>query len=101
MRPGPRPVPRARQPAGPAQLPPLPTRPEPGPPRRAVPPPAPGSRLPSTRRLRRGPDSPGLEGGPVTGPRRPPARDVALRALSEGIEACGRCRPDAELGYSA
>ncbi|WP_281155590.1 DUF6233 domain-containing protein [Streptomyces sp. HYC2] len=26
-------------------------------------------------------------------------RDVALRALSEGIEACGHCRPDAELGY--
>ncbi|MFE4423473.1 DUF6233 domain-containing protein [Streptomyces sp. NPDC056817] len=25
--------------------------------------------------------------------------DVALRALSEGIEACGHCRPDAELGH--
>ncbi|MGW4824613.1 DUF6233 domain-containing protein [Streptomyces sp. NPDC004227] len=27
------------------------------------------------------------------------SRDVALRALSEGIEARGRCRPDAELGH--
>ncbi|MFE9312891.1 DUF6233 domain-containing protein [Streptomyces sp. NPDC088353] len=26
-------------------------------------------------------------------------RDVALRALSEGIEACVHCQPDAELGY--
>lgn len=26
-------------------------------------------------------------------------RDVALRALAEGVEACGHCRPDAELGY--
>ncbi|MGW4822496.1 DUF6233 domain-containing protein [Streptomyces sp. NPDC004227] len=26
-------------------------------------------------------------------------RDVALRALVEGVEACGHCRPDAELGY--
>jgi hypothetical protein len=26
-------------------------------------------------------------------------RDVALRALAKGVEACGHCRPDAELGY--
>ncbi|MGV9351573.1 DUF6233 domain-containing protein [Streptomyces spiralis] len=26
-------------------------------------------------------------------------RDVALRALSEGVDACGHCRPDAALGY--
>ncbi|WP_086722533.1 DUF6233 domain-containing protein [Streptomyces carpinensis] len=26
-------------------------------------------------------------------------RDVALRALAEGVEACGHCRPDAELGF--
>ncbi|MFE7216734.1 DUF6233 domain-containing protein [Streptomyces sp. NPDC001698] len=26
-------------------------------------------------------------------------RATALRALSEGIEACGHCRPDAELGF--
>ncbi|GED89303.1 hypothetical protein TNCT6_63880 [Streptomyces sp. 6-11-2] len=26
-------------------------------------------------------------------------RDLALRALAEGVEACGHCRPDAELGY--
>ncbi|MGW2899115.1 DUF6233 domain-containing protein, partial [Streptomyces sp. NPDC001212] len=26
-------------------------------------------------------------------------RDVALRALSEGVEACVHCRPDAELGH--
>jgi hypothetical protein len=26
-------------------------------------------------------------------------RDIALRALAEGVEACGHCRPDAELGY--
>lgn len=26
-------------------------------------------------------------------------RDVALRALAEGVEACGHCRPDVELGY--
>ncbi|WP_281155727.1 DUF6233 domain-containing protein [Streptomyces sp. HYC2] len=27
------------------------------------------------------------------------SRDVALRALIEGIDACGHCRPDAALGY--
>ncbi|MFE4420469.1 DUF6233 domain-containing protein [Streptomyces sp. NPDC056817] len=26
-------------------------------------------------------------------------RDVALRALTEGVQACEHCRPDAELGY--
>ncbi|MFF8589913.1 DUF6233 domain-containing protein [Streptomyces sp. NPDC015220] len=26
-------------------------------------------------------------------------RDVALRALAEGVEACGHCRPDSELGF--
>ena len=26
-------------------------------------------------------------------------RATALRALAEGVEACGHCRPDAELGY--
>jgi hypothetical protein len=26
-------------------------------------------------------------------------RDVALRALTEGVPACGHCRPDSELGY--
>jgi hypothetical protein len=26
-------------------------------------------------------------------------RDVALRALAEGVPACGHCRPDAALGY--
>lgn len=26
-------------------------------------------------------------------------RDVALRALAEGVEACTHCRPDAVLGY--
>ncbi|WP_258056204.1 DUF6233 domain-containing protein [Streptomyces sp. Ru62] len=26
-------------------------------------------------------------------------RDVALRALAEGVEACGHCRPEAELGF--
>ncbi|MGW2692315.1 DUF6233 domain-containing protein [Streptomyces sp. NPDC001296] len=26
-------------------------------------------------------------------------RDMALRALAEGVEACGHCRPDAELGF--
>lgn len=26
-------------------------------------------------------------------------RDLALRALAEGVEACGHCRPDVELGY--
>ncbi|MDQ0809783.1 hypothetical protein QFZ63_001497 [Streptomyces sp. B3I7] len=31
--------------------------------------------------------------------RRGVPRDVALRALAEGVEACGHCRPDAELGY--
>ncbi|MCX4462377.1 DUF6233 domain-containing protein [Streptomyces sp. NBC_01728] len=27
------------------------------------------------------------------------ARDQALRALAEGVDACTHCRPDAELGY--
>ncbi|MFD4973147.1 DUF6233 domain-containing protein [Streptomyces sp. NPDC058424] len=27
------------------------------------------------------------------------SQDVALRALIEGIDACGHCRPDAALGY--
>ncbi|MFF4489399.1 DUF6233 domain-containing protein [Streptomyces sp. NPDC001544] len=27
------------------------------------------------------------------------ARDVALRALAEGVAACPHCRPDSELGY--
>ena len=27
------------------------------------------------------------------------ARDVALRALTEGVDACPHCRPDSELGY--
>ncbi|MFF9123187.1 DUF6233 domain-containing protein [Streptomyces sp. NPDC014889] len=26
-------------------------------------------------------------------------RATALRALADGVEACGHCRPDAELGY--
>lgn len=26
-------------------------------------------------------------------------RDVALRALAEGVAACPHCRPDSELGY--
>lgn len=26
-------------------------------------------------------------------------RDVALRALAEGVAACGHCRPDSELGF--
>jgi len=26
-------------------------------------------------------------------------RDVALRALAEGVPACPHCRPDVELGY--
>ncbi|MFJ3283661.1 DUF6233 domain-containing protein [Streptomyces sp. NPDC086669] len=26
-------------------------------------------------------------------------RDVALRALTEGIDACPHCRPDSELGF--
>ncbi|WP_030168868.1 DUF6233 domain-containing protein [Streptomyces sp. NRRL S-813] len=26
-------------------------------------------------------------------------RDVALRALAEGVDACSHCRPDAELGF--
>ncbi|NED75430.1 hypothetical protein G3I51_24510 [Streptomyces sp. SID9944] len=26
-------------------------------------------------------------------------RDTALRALAEGIQACGHCRPDSELGF--
>lgn len=26
-------------------------------------------------------------------------RDVALRALAEGVPACSHCRPDVELGY--
>lgn len=27
------------------------------------------------------------------------ARDVVLRALTEGVDACPHCRPDSELGY--
>ncbi|MEU3663983.1 DUF6233 domain-containing protein [Streptomyces sp. NPDC032940] len=27
------------------------------------------------------------------------SRDEALRALADGVKACGACRPDAELGY--
>ncbi|MFJ5089956.1 DUF6233 domain-containing protein [Streptomyces sp. NPDC088674] len=27
------------------------------------------------------------------------ARDQALRALAEGVEACDHCRPDTELGW--
>ncbi|MFE4857408.1 DUF6233 domain-containing protein [Streptomyces sp. NPDC056670] len=30
---------------------------------------------------------------------KPISRDEALRALSEGVEACGICRPDAALGW--
>ncbi|NED31138.1 DUF6233 domain-containing protein [Streptomyces sp. SID8499] len=26
-------------------------------------------------------------------------RDTALRALAEGVQACGHCRPDSELGF--
>jgi hypothetical protein len=26
-------------------------------------------------------------------------RDLAMRALTEGVEACPHCRPDTELGY--
>ncbi|MFF0465468.1 DUF6233 domain-containing protein [Streptomyces mexicanus] len=26
-------------------------------------------------------------------------RDIALRALAEGVEACGHCRPDSQLGF--
>jgi hypothetical protein len=26
-------------------------------------------------------------------------RDAALRALAEGVKACGACRPDSELGF--
>ncbi|WP_405673308.1 DUF6233 domain-containing protein [Streptomyces sp. NBC_01530] len=26
-------------------------------------------------------------------------RDEALRALADGVKACGACRPDSELGY--
>jgi hypothetical protein len=26
-------------------------------------------------------------------------RDEALRALADGVEACGACRPDSELGF--
>jgi len=26
-------------------------------------------------------------------------RDVALRALADGVPACSHCRPDSELGY--
>ncbi|MET7795612.1 DUF6233 domain-containing protein [Streptomyces decoyicus] len=29
---------------------------------------------------------------------RPVSREQAVRALTEGIEACGLCRPDTELG---
>ncbi|MFD5910193.1 DUF6233 domain-containing protein [Streptomyces massasporeus] len=27
------------------------------------------------------------------------SRDAALRALAEGVKACGACRPDSELGF--
>ena len=27
------------------------------------------------------------------------ARDVALRALTDGVDACPHCRPDSELGF--
>jgi hypothetical protein len=27
------------------------------------------------------------------------ARDEALRALAEGVKACGACRPDSELSF--
>lgn len=27
------------------------------------------------------------------------SRDEALRALADGVKACGACRPDSELGY--
>ena len=27
------------------------------------------------------------------------SRDQALRALTEGVDACSHCRPDSELGY--
>ncbi|MFD8199956.1 DUF6233 domain-containing protein [Streptomyces sp. NPDC059701] len=27
------------------------------------------------------------------------SRDEALRALTDGVKACGACRPDTELGY--
>lgn len=30
---------------------------------------------------------------------KPLARDQALRALAEGVEACGICRPDSDLGW--
>lgn len=30
---------------------------------------------------------------------KPLARDQALRALTEGVEACGICRPDTDLGW--
>lgn len=29
---------------------------------------------------------------------RPISRDQAVRAITEGVEACGLCRPDTELG---
>lgn len=29
---------------------------------------------------------------------KPVARDVAARAIAEGVEACSHCRPDTELG---
>nr|BFD88588.1 hypothetical protein StreXyl84_79890 [Streptomyces sp. Xyl84] len=31
--------------------------------------------------------------------RKPVSRDAALRALAEGVEACGHCRPDSALGF--
>ncbi len=27
------------------------------------------------------------------------SRAAALRALTEGVDACSHCRPDSELGY--
>lgn len=27
------------------------------------------------------------------------SRDAALRALADGVKACGACRPDSELGF--
>lgn len=45
-----------------------------------------------------------MDMGHASGPRsdsrsRTVPRDVALRALSEGVDACGHCRPGAALGY--
>ncbi|MFF9309868.1 DUF6233 domain-containing protein [Streptomyces sp. NPDC014748] len=30
---------------------------------------------------------------------KPISRDTALRALAEGVQACGHCRPDRDLGF--